>query len=370
MSNRLEIPVIEPSRNPSVFERSPNKSYPYAGVILDKLKKNKRYITRHLSEEEGKIFFNVIDHLRMGVTGARGRPIKNFNRFGQFYKIRMHLPSDLRSKYFPRPDKLDEWKKSAVSIYENLFPGYNVGVYLKIHYNVHDDRKHPIHFHITLSKTIFDWKDKSRLQEFKNLPDDSKKRCAVFFLNNKVPYEDSEFEGLLEEAWRRALKDELGIPVADEESQLVFLTTKEQQDEDDRKASAFYDSSNSRRTFKKKRLFTSDDGDGGENHGAIVIAYLENGELTQKFQELEILEFVKRYLIDPNRNLGVRCYPKGFFHSRSRYQDVIDSALKYQVPGSSYGSVMDLPIDEIIVTAQQFRDQYVDQPFEEIVKAQ
>lgn len=149
------------------------------------------------------------------------------------------------------------------------------------------------------------------------------------------------------------LRKELRIKTPEAHRPLVHVSWKPGQDGYDRLYAEKYKANNATKTFKYLRAYPS-------GPGKVLLVYLSKDLTTEvRKRTVSVVEFVKRFLLEPNRSvLGMRWTAYGFL-GRSRFAPVVEAARKLYVNHNGERvRFLDLHIEEIQARALAFREQH------------
>lgn len=219
---------------------------------------------------------------------------------------------------------------------------------------VTDDQSPELHFHVLLSKHMFHSEDEEYLHYFKTLPDHLKPAHSLYFLHTPFNMSKAELAEYLEDAWRSTLSEIIERKIPSEHRSLITVTTKEEQEEVDSEDAGAYIRNSPRHVFKNMEKFKFN-----PEKQEIRIFYDNPTKAMNagKPIELPMIDFIKRYLIDPNRSFGKRWYGRGFFHHRSGFGSVIDAACELTIEAGNNNApcILNLNMDAIIARSLEFR---------------
>jgi hypothetical protein len=344
----------------------------------------------------------------------------------QFWHIIFALPHKAkgRGRGFSAQDRvIKRYKEEIDSLIRSVLGEdgkYVLGYQIRPHYGFKDSQAAEIHFHVTISKVCILADDKPYAKTLESLPVKDRPIHALYLLSESMTYRPDELAAMFKDGWLKAIgrvarlkksdlkkgegkygdcnnqsnmtavveemelegrgddsgEDDDSDDDEDSEDERIFqkckellgdklplitVVTRPRQNRHDRYKLAKYTANQAAHTFRHIRPRLID------GHPDLIrIEYIDgdSGNVTGIYI-MDAIEFIKQYLLKPNRASQLRHFGKGFMHSLSSFAPAVDYILKLGLRPKDSDSdnkprrFIDLPIQHIRSRAKEFREAYL-----------
>lgn len=307
-----------------------------------------------LNSQQIKILTTVVRSLYKDCTAPTRRVFKGFDRLWQFYHIILMLPAGHGEHRFSyRTDLAKRYKDIIAKMIQGLFPGYQLGFYLRDAKQTTDTRNPELHFHVLLSAMKIRKTDADSLEWFKSLDDRDKPYYALYFFQNPIVRSTEKMRELIEPVWREEIEAATRRKIRDDQEALVSVTKSERQKIDDSHAATKYINNQAQHTFRNIMAVTS------QGYGKVRVVRKPQKGKQGTARVYSEREFVINFLIEPLQRLDIGYRARGNLATRAKFSPIIDAASKLAIPtvyqNEATKFISERPVREIRELSREFR---------------